>query len=665
MTLRLVAPAVLAALAAATITAQQLPQQDAPPVFRSGVEAVQLNVFVTDEDDNPVSGLTIDDFEVLENGRPQAISTFDEVSMPVERAAPRPFDAESDVRTNAREHRHVYLILLGEMPPGAALQARVRVRQFLTEHFGDNDLAAVFVLTAFNTKDGQDFTSSRRLLLEAVDKFSGRGGDEVKPMPWVTTRDLWQHFELMARIPGGRKSVLVFGRVPAKPFDIIDYHGGVLGLEDEYAHAAIAAASRANIPIYPINPTGEVAFDPDSRALAALTGAFAHIGGNDYTPTFERLVRETSTYYVLGFDSSVQRKDGRHIELEARVRRPGLRVRSRSGYVEQLKYIQARMPPEPRRTPVETSLASPLATTGVPMQLFAAAYRKAASGKNAMVTLAVEIDADLLQFATQADRFVAPLEIRHLATDAAAKIHPEFRHRTLLGLDGDTYQHVRDTGLRLVSQFELPPGRFQLRVASANGDRHGGVVYDLEVPDFGKGPLTLSGVTLTSRSAADVLTLRPERMGRPSQKAKSCRERVCGAGVTLDGTLVRWDDGFGDEPHLRDVLPAPPSTRRAFAAGETVLIYGEVYDNNKRVSRDPAYAIALDATLHAADGAVVRQVSDTRGSREPRRPSGGHGFTLRLPLDGLPTGEYVLRIEAASSRDGEHRPSRTIPVRVR
>jgi VWFA-related protein len=665
MTRRLVAHALLAALAAATLAAQSPLQQEGTLVFRSGVEAVQLNVFVTDEDDNPVSGLTIDDFEVLENGRPQAITTFDEVSMPVERAAPRPFDAEPDVRTNEREHRHVYLILLGRMSPDVALKARVRVRQFLTEHFGDNDLAALFALTAFNTKDGQDFTSSRRLLLESVDRFFGVGGEDVRPQPWVTTRDLWQHFELMARIPGGRKSVLLFGGVPLDAQDIIDYHGGVPRLDAEYAHAAIAAASRANIPIYPIDPSGEVGFNRNARVLARLTGAFAHIGGNDYTSTFERLVRETSTYYVLGFDSSVQRKDGRHIELEARVKRPGFRVRSRSGYVAQLTYIQARMPPEPRRTPVETSLASPLATTGVPMQVFAAAYRKAASGKNATVTLAVEIDAASLQFTNQTGRFLAPLEIRHLATDAAAKIHPEFRHRTLLALDGDTYQHVRDTGLRLVSQFDLPPGRFQLRVASANGDTHGGVVYDLEVPDFGKGPLTLSGVTLTSRSAADVLTLRPERMGRPNQKARSCRERVCGSGVTLDGTLVRWDDAVGDVPPLRDVLPAPPATTRAFGAGETVLIYGEAYDNHTRVSRDPAYAIALDATLHAADGAVVRQVSDTRGSREPRRPSGGHGFTLSLPLDGLPTGAYVLRVEATSSRDEEHRASRTIPIRVR
>jgi hypothetical protein len=44
MTLRIVAPAALAALAAATLAAQQPPQQDAPPVFRSGVEAVQLNL---------------------------------------------------------------------------------------------------------------------------------------------------------------------------------------------------------------------------------------------------------------------------------------------------------------------------------------------------------------------------------------------------------------------------------------------------------------------------------------------------------------------------------------------------------------------------------------------------------------------------------------------
>jgi hypothetical protein len=62
---------------------------------------------------------------------------------------------------------------------------------------------------------------------------------------------------------------------------------------------------------------------------------------------------------------------------------------------------------------------------------------------------------------------------------------------------------------------------------------------------------------------------------------------------------------------------------------------------------------------------MVRQASEQRSSRDKRRPSGGHGFTLRLPLEGLAAGAYVLRVQAGSSQSEKDTVSRSIPIRVR
>ena len=45
------------------------------------------------------------------------------------------------------------------------------------------------------------------------------------------------------------------------------------------------------------------------------------------------------------------------------------------------------------------------------------------------------------------------------------------------------------SGLRTLSRFELPPGRYQLRVAANElaTKSVGSVLYDLDVPDFTKG----------------------------------------------------------------------------------------------------------------------------------------------------------------------------------
>jgi hypothetical protein len=70
---------VAAALAGMTLLAQQAPPQQ-PPIFRSGANLVRVDVTVLDHQGLPVTSLTADDFEVEEDGVPQAVQTFKFVS---------------------------------------------------------------------------------------------------------------------------------------------------------------------------------------------------------------------------------------------------------------------------------------------------------------------------------------------------------------------------------------------------------------------------------------------------------------------------------------------------------------------------------------------------------------------------------------------------------
>ena len=45
-------------------------------VFRAGVDLVHFGVVVTDRQGAPVAGLTLEDFEIVEEGKPQAIRFF-------------------------------------------------------------------------------------------------------------------------------------------------------------------------------------------------------------------------------------------------------------------------------------------------------------------------------------------------------------------------------------------------------------------------------------------------------------------------------------------------------------------------------------------------------------------------------------------------------------
>ena len=81
----------------------------------------------------------------------------------------------------------------------------------------------------------------------------------------------------------------------------------------------------------PCDCQNELRLSQDSlRVLADATGGFAAVNRNDFNGAFDRIVAENSSYYMLGFYSTNDRRDGRYRKIEVRVKRPGLRVRSRA-----------------------------------------------------------------------------------------------------------------------------------------------------------------------------------------------------------------------------------------------------------------------------------------------------------------------------------------------
>ena len=105
--------------APAPAPAPAAPQGDAPPViFRVEVDYVEADAYVTDAMGNPVNDLKAEDFEVLEEGKPQKVTSFALVNIPIERAE-RPLFAtapvEEDVQTNEHVEGRIYLIVLDDV----------------------------------------------------------------------------------------------------------------------------------------------------------------------------------------------------------------------------------------------------------------------------------------------------------------------------------------------------------------------------------------------------------------------------------------------------------------------------------------------------------------------------------------------------------------------
>ena len=156
------------------------PQTPAPQLtFRAEGNYIEVDAIVTDAQGNFVRDLTVNDFEVSEEKKAQAIDVFTLVDIPLERAdAPlyRKNPIEPDVATNERENDgRLYVIVLdgNHVPPTDTILVKNVAKQFIQQNVGANDQAAVVLIQTGTSNDNQEFTSDKIALMRSVDKFIG------------------------------------------------------------------------------------------------------------------------------------------------------------------------------------------------------------------------------------------------------------------------------------------------------------------------------------------------------------------------------------------------------------------------------------------------------------------------------------------------------------
>ncbi len=666
----------------------QDPNQQPPVTFKAEVNYVEVDARVLDAQGKFVAGLAPSDFEVLEDGKPQKVSIFALVHLPVERAE-RPLFAskpiEADVQTNQRVNEgRVYLIVLDDLhvhPLRTQLVKRA-ARQFVERYVGANDMAAV-VTTGGRSDAGQEFTNNPRLLLQAIDKFMGRKlrsailnrvEEEARTRGMrsenerindpddfergyqarntlTTIKGLAEYLE---NVRGRRKALVFFSE--GIDYDINDVFNNrdatsVLDATRE----AIAAATRANVSVYGVDARGlltgledaiEISSFPDDpslglsstalqneqrlgqdslRVLGEETGGFAVVNTNNINDAFQRIVDDNSSYYVLGYYPSNDRRDGRFRKIEVKVNRPGVTVRARRGYVAPRgRAADAKLAGPKEASPeLREALTSPVAVSALPMAATAAIFKGPAP--NASVVVSTLIGGRDLPLAEKNGAFANDLEIAMTATNLDGKISAGDRSTVNLALKPDTVPRLRAAGFRVISALDLPPGRYQLRVAAreANAKRAGSVLYDLEVPDFSNQPLLMSSIAITSGSSALAPTARPK------------------------------------DP-LAKLLPAPMTTFREFPQNDEVAVFAEVYETNV----GQPHKVDINLTVKAEGGTTVYQTRDERDSSELAGSAGGYGVTSRFTLEKFEPGLYVLRIEAQSRLGDRPMVARELVFRV-
>lgn len=318
---------ILAALGAFTAVMAALGAQEQPR-FRANVDLIVVSAIVRDAADALVRGLTREDFELREDGKPVAIATFAEAS--------------TDARASLDDGRFVVL-LLDDFSTHPQFTQRIKsVAHSFVNRMGPKDVMSVVMLNGGSSVTTQQPAEVRA----AIERSQGYGKAMLSPgnPSRHAMETIGNLATQLAKVPHRRKVIVCIG--PAATFNPATHVSGRQG----EAGIAIRDTARANVTTYVIDPLGLTpkgtpAIDEGASAYPGVeqrgqgfriyqdgfafeSGGFAFANTNDYASAVTQVWEESGNYYLLGYEPA--QRDSRRHSIELKVKTPGATARARS-----------------------------------------------------------------------------------------------------------------------------------------------------------------------------------------------------------------------------------------------------------------------------------------------------------------------------------------------
>ncbi|MEW5982747.1 MAG: VWA domain-containing protein [Acidobacteriota bacterium] len=587
--------------------------QEQPPVFRTEVAIVRLDVSVLDEHRRPIRGLTPDSFTILVDGIPQPIVAFSPVVVPSPEPPTAPWMREvaPDVRTNLLGEPRLFVIIMDDAVAPAdpyVVENAKAIARSVVEHVGPGDLAAV--VFTMNRRQSQDLTGDRTKLLQAIDRFDfGLGG----PGMAFSKRTIKDTIGLLQEHQRSRTVlILIAGGGGDVSKGLPDPNSAEI---EPWEVDALGRASRVGrLPIYYFSYRGLEApglvrgvfewNDTKLRSdrletLADESGGRAFIHTNapaDYVPA---VFEENSAYYLIGYRPTYPLQDGRGRRLQIRVNRPGAVVFPDGQMVWSPKPSSRK--PKPPPSPLFQAMVDLLPQSDIPLQVGAAPFAIPRTRRGATAAVAVTLR---VRRPAPSEPVLEQVEALGKAFTVNGKEVASIRQTVSVRL----VPAAADSEYELLSRLELKPGRYLLRysVQSRGLDRTGSVYTEVTVPDFGRSPLSFSGLVLSAQPAA--------KAAPPDA--------------------------------LASVMPVMPTTERTLTAMHRAQVFARLYQGGKRALR----VVSLEAVLTDAHG-NERVIQTNHLTAAQFAGSRAADCVVPLPLGELPPGPYLLTLRANAGND--------------
>jgi VWFA-related protein len=690
---------VLLCFSAGQYAAQQAPSSGG--VIRIDVNLVQVDAVVTDAKGKAVTNLTRDDFEILQDGQPQRLTTFEFVTVKdrsaildslvfdIQPANPVVGAPAPPRRTMLKreEIRRTIALVIDDLALSFDSVVRVReaLKKWVKDEMQQGDLVAV-VRTSAGMGSLQRFTMDKQVISTAIDyiRYSpGRVGvssfaaatgapppvvnpetneivvnpdtgdpvrdfidrsvfeDEVEHAYTVGTLGAIQYVVRGLRDLPGRKSLILFSE--SMKFTFLEGNGLVRSssLANATSETRIRKladeASRSSVVIYAIDPRGviytgltaednlsgmteremsRIGSDRMTRLIESRDGMielsqktgglFVH-DNNDMTSSLRQAVDDGDGYYLLGYQPDLatfeQSRKSAFYSIKVRVKRPGLTVRSRTGFFGRPDSEIA--VPQTKTAQITSALASPFASDDVRVRL-TGLFSPSEKGTSAIQTL-LHVDARDLKFSDGPDGSkTAEGEIVAVTFDGDGEQVDTIARVWKVNVPRDSFEKLLTAGLVYTAVVPIKkPGGYQLRtvVRDSGSQRLGSAMQFIEVPDVKKNRLALSGILMAAA------------LPKPGDGDST---------VDMDRTQVEG-------------MPAV----RIFKAGTVVSYAYKVLNASLNVDKKPE----LESQLRLfRDGKLVYSNRGTSLAAEKVENGKQLVVTGQMTLKTIPAGDYTLQI---------------------
>jgi VWFA-related protein len=568
---------------------------------RPDANLVRIDAVAADARGRTVADLTVQDFEIIEQGAPRRVEsvqfvTADGVGPSSEPLLPIVSTADERVEA-ARGGTRLFAIFLDEYHAGAEAVARARaaLTEFVDTRLGPRDL--VLIVKPLDSLRSLRFTRDRTAILNAIATFNGRKGDYtprtafeqnyIAPDPeridavraQIVTSALHAIAVHLGSVQGGRKTIVVVsegfprpihrrGEAALPSIDTVTRTANRSGVSiypiDPRVLAPLSAANPPALLNPPVQPPGTATLET-IRTLARETGGQAILANADLADGIARIVSDASGYYVLAFHPASGEDTGRFHPIDIRVKRQDVTLRARPGYWEPLPDPTAALTNALRLAPAMQSHASPLIRPWF-------GFSRGDDGKTRV------------QYVWEPAARVPGERSRGVPTQTVLNA---------LRPDGTVlFERVVGPGAQAQAVFDVEPGPVRLHIQIEDDTKK---VLDTDVRQLMVAPLT------------GPVSLGTARIFR-ARSAREFRE-------------------FDRDPE------AVPVAVRQFSRTERLLIRVPVYTSDE--------AVDVTAKLVSGMGRVMRDLPVAR-------VAGSETRSIDVPLAGLASGEYRIDLLARS-----------------